>query len=114
MSDRFEDLLTRLDKAHAEEKKFRLESFGVRDYDPDESTLHSEAAEAIRELIAVDDGTLELKVGDKVQLQIRWLSHSEGSVGIVEGLSGGEYPINVKLVGRASVVGFARHELRKV
>lgn len=46
------DLLARLDAAHFEQKQYNLETFGVRDYDPDEATLHSEAAEAIRELTA--------------------------------------------------------------
>lgn len=46
----YDDLLTRLDEAHAEEQKFNLESYGARDYDPDEATLYRDAAEAIREL----------------------------------------------------------------
>lgn len=45
-----EGLLKRLDEAHKEEKQFELETFGAREYDPEGDTLHSEAAEAIREL----------------------------------------------------------------
>lgn len=48
----FDDLLTRLDEAHAEEQKFNRETFGEREFDPDEGTLYSEAAEAIRALTA--------------------------------------------------------------
>lgn len=65
MSD-YKELLEKLDEAHVEEKKFRLETFGVRDYDPDESTLHSEAAEALRELLPPEPERL-FKLGDKVQ-----------------------------------------------
>ncbi len=66
MSGDYTELLERLDEAHRDEKKFRLETFGKRDYDPDESTLHSEAAEAIRELMPPEPERL-FKLGDKVQ-----------------------------------------------
>lgn len=45
-----EGLLKRLDEAHVEEQQFNRETYGERYFDPEESTLHSEAAEAIREL----------------------------------------------------------------
>lgn len=48
----YTDLLKRLYAAHLEEKKFNLETYGERDFDPEEPTLHSEAADAIRELMA--------------------------------------------------------------
>lgn len=62
----YEDLLKRLDEAHIEEKQFNLETFGEREFYPDEPTLHSEAADAIRKLtshktpLEVTDGMVDV------------------------------------------------------
>lgn len=45
-------LLKRLDEAHLDQQEWNKETFGARDFDPEEPTLHSEAAEAIRKLTA--------------------------------------------------------------
>jgi hypothetical protein len=53
-------LETQLWAEHREEQVFRLESFGARDYNPEESTTHSRAAKALSELLdGIDDLLLE-------------------------------------------------------
>lgn len=54
----YEDLLKRLYEAHLDEKKFNLETFGEREFNPEEPTLHSEAADALRELMATSKPAL--------------------------------------------------------
>lgn len=62
----YTDLLKRLDEAHTEEQEFNRETYGDREFNPEEPTLHSEAAEAIRKLtshkkpLEITDGMVDV------------------------------------------------------
>jgi hypothetical protein len=65
----FDDLLRRLDEAHTDEQDFNRETFGEREFDPEESTLYSEAAEAIRNLLAPPEPITydDIRAGDIIR-----------------------------------------------
>lgn len=66
MSENYKDLLERLNKAHEDHQQFIRDAFGRRYFDPEESSLYSEAAEAIRALVP-QETERPFKVDDKVQ-----------------------------------------------
>lgn len=114
----YTDLLKRLDEAHTEEQKFNRETYGEREFDPEEPTLHSEAAEAIRKLTApvkpLEFG--RLVVGDRVKVLVatnRLEIGEEVTVTKFDSWVGEEYPyIVIRDDGQTGA--FARHELRRI
>ena len=59
VGDRLDQLRTlemELSRQHSDEQQYRLESFGARDYDPEEPTTYSRAADALEQLLdALDE-----------------------------------------------------------
>lgn len=115
---KYQDLLTRLDEAHVEEQTFNRETFGEREFDPEESSLYSEAAAAIRKLTEPPK-PLEfgpLAIGSRVELLAETGYLKVGDIGTVTKFDkwvGEEWPyVVVRDDGREGA--FARHELRKV
>jgi len=114
----YTDLLKRLDEAHIEEQEFNRETFGEREFDPEEPTLHSEAAAAIRKLTApakpLEFGPLD--VGDRVEVITATGHLKVGDVGTLTKFDrwvGEEYPYIVTRDDGHSGA-FARPELRRI
>jgi len=111
----YEDLLERLDQAHWEEQEYNKETFG--EFDPEEGTLYSDAAAAIRELTA-QPIPLEfdrLEVGQRVKVLHDTGLLKSGDKGVVTEIDKTEWtwPYLVKRDDGYDGA-FARHELRKV
>jgi len=112
----YEDLLKRLDEAHVEEQEFNRETYGEREFNPEEGTLHSEAAAAIRKLTEPPK-PLEfgpLAIGARVEALHVTGRLKIGDVGTVTAFENGEQWPYVVTLENGDDGAFARHELRKV
>lgn len=115
----YTDLLKRLDEAHTEEQEFSRETYGEREFDPEEPTLHSEAAEAIRKL-TTPEKPLEygrLVVGARVKVLVatnRLEVGDECTITKFDSWAGEEWPYIVSRDEDGQTGAFARYELRRI
>lgn len=88
----FDDLLKRLDEAHVEEQKFNRETYGEREFDPEEETLYSESIRALTALRTLEEtGEYEYamlcayrdKVGANPIQENEWTTRSEAEKTLV-------------------------------